>query len=702
MSLSSFEIGEIIKKIGRKPNELEVHLFDAMWSEHCGYKHSKKLLATLPKNKGFLTDQNAGGVEIGDYTVFFKMESHNHPSAVEPYQGAATGIGGIVRDILALGARPIALLNSLKFGELNNGKSKYLLGGVVKGISDYGNSIGVPTVAGEIDFDDCYFETPLVNVMAVGIAKKDEIKTNKAEAGLLLLLIGSHTGKDGLGGASFASKELEEGEDKRICVQVGNPFMKKILIEAMLKILKLSQVKASQDCGAAGILSSTSEMVYKGNGGADLFLDKVHLREQLKPYEIMLSESQERMVVAVEENGITEVLKILDEQDIPYSIIGKTTDNKRYRLFCGNEKLADLPVEALNRAPEYELKEKTENKTFNLPEKDLEIDVKDRFYKIVSSPDFASKEWVYSQFDYTVGNRTVLKPDDSGASALWLHETGQFLGVCVSSDFRKCFFNPEEGAKRVVMDCYRKLISSGFRPLGITDCLNFANPEKPHIADEFVKTIKGLKEISKILDIPVVSGNVSFYNEFNNKEISPSLTIGMVGIAEKQEVLMKKYFQKGDFVYLLGKEMTEEASYGGSLYYKIFYGSLGGEIDCVDFNLELRLAEKIEELNKKRLLEACSNVGKGGLLGTLFKSLRYTGFKGNLINIKDIEKALFGEISGRYIISSKEGISEELKGLPFRFLGKCIGEDICFDGYKFDRNELFSLFDSSIEKQMKA
>ncbi|MCK5177620.1 MAG: phosphoribosylformylglycinamidine synthase subunit PurL, partial [Candidatus Aenigmarchaeota archaeon] len=449
LGLTDFEYDEIKTRLGREPNELETYLFSAMWSEHCGYKHSKKYLSLFPSGGAVAHGENAGGVQVGNHVVVFKVESHNHPSAVEPFQGAATGIGGIVRDILAIGARPIALLDSLNFGKITGNYSKHIFDGVVQGIAHYGNCIGVPTVAGEVGFDESYTDSPLVNVMCVGIVHKDKIRSAKAEAGKIVIAVGSHTGRDGIHGASFASKELNENsKEDRPSVQVGDPFIKKVLIEATLEILELEEVQSCQDFGAAGLLSSSSEMAYRGNCGIDLHLDKVHLREAgMKPWEIMLSESQERMLFVVEPCGVDKVLKIADKYDIPASIIGETTNIDKYKLFWHGEKVADVPPKMLAESirytlseeePEYirqyrelKLAEETDSQTID--------EINEKIEKVVSDPNFASKKWVYRQYDHTVGTRTSLKPGKAGSAGIWLHEEGGVIGLTIDSNGRQVF-----------------------------------------------------------------------------------------------------------------------------------------------------------------------------------------------------------------------------------------------------------------------
>jgi phosphoribosylformylglycinamidine synthase len=769
LNISDYEYDQIKSRLTREPNEVETYLFSAMWSEHCSYKHSRKYLANLPKAGSIGAEENAGGIQIGDQVVVFKVESHNHPSAIEPFQGAATGIGGIIRDIIAVGARPIALLDSLKFGNIKDPNVKHLLDGVVKGISAYGNSIGVPTVAGEIAFDDSYSSSPLVNVMAVGIAHKNDIKTAQAKPGGIVVLIGSHTGRDGIHGASFASKELsDKSREDRPSVQVGDPFMEKILIEATLEILQLPEIICCQDCGAAGLLSSTSEMSFKGNCGIDLYLEKVHLRENgMLPWEIMLSESQERMVFEVTEDGLDKLLAIAKKYDIPASVIGETTDNGLYNLFWHGENVASLPAETLCEGPKYTLTDEepeyineyknkilsttirhaelvsattlsAKNEPYNdgvllsashnleipnavdstLPrnsrfarkQEELQVrdDISQSIKKIVADPSFASKRWVFRQYDHMVGNRTSIKPGQPGASGIWSIENAGILGLTIDSNGKQVFLDPYNGSINTVWEAFRNLVSCGFEPKGITNCLNYGNPEKDEVAYQLVKSIKGMSKACIDMKIPVVSGNVSLYNESPTRRVYPTPTIGMVGYADKFENLIANSFNKGETIFLIGKQIDDNSNIGGSLYQMSLYNFLGGKIDEADTELELQLKELISKLRDKQVLNACVDVSEGGLFGALFEGLMTNncGFTGNLINISNNEIALFGEITGRYLISTNHpddmrSVIEQSK-IPYNELGICNNTNhIEFNGYKIDSKELIELYENSLESEME-
>ena len=493
----------ISKKLNREPNEFELHLFSATYSEHCGYLHSRELLKLLPRTNSIYSSENAGGIKIGKHAILFKMESHNHPCAVEPFNGAATGIGGIVRDVLAMNARPIALCNSLKFGD-----DKRIIEGVVEGISNYGNCIGVPTVSTEVLYNKCFTENPLVNVTAVGIAKFDEIITSSsAYPGLKLMLVGSHTMKDGMGGASFASKKLgDEKKEDKLSIQIANPFMKKKLIEACLEIFAQKLVVTCQDCGAAGILSSTSEVALKSHTGVDIDLAKIHTGDStIKDYEIMLSETQERMLLAVEEEKIPAIIKVLEKYEIPCSVIGDVTASGHYVVRNGRNVLSDLPVDLLVTPP-------------SVPLDFTEMPVEDPAIININSPE------IYTRYDHTVGTRTQLQPDNNPQfNSLYIWEEDCSLGIYTfSSTVSKTY--------EALINAKKEFEKRGFTPKGITNCLNFANPEIPPTMSEFRRTILAIKKFCEETGVPVCSGNVTFYNESSGSKIINMPTFTMVGV----------------------------------------------------------------------------------------------------------------------------------------------------------------------------
>lgn len=729
LGLTRFEYSEIKKRLKRDPNTLELFLFSAAWSEHCGYKHSKKYIETLPKKNSFFSNENSGGIKIGQHIIFFKTESHNHPSAVEPYQGAATGIGGILRDILAMNARPIALLNSLKFGNLDASKNcskeaaarnKYLLNGIVEGISDYGNSTGVPNIGGETGFNDCFNLSPLVNVMAVGIAQKNKVKTSKVKENSYIVLLGPHTGRDGLFGAAFASKDLETNAQNRLSVQIGDPYMKKNIIEATLEILKSKNVNSAQDLGAAGILSSTSEMAAKGNVAIDLYLEKVPLREKnMELYEIMLSESQERMVFGANKKGVDEIKKIAQKYELNADVIGKTRKGNTYNLYYNGVLKASLPLNILVEPPLYNLNPKIQKHKENidhqfLPKENFsKEEIKHKIFKLCAAPEFANKNYIYTQYDSTVGARTFQNPHSIGVAPLYIFEEKKTIGFSMDSTPEKCLINPYVGAFNLIFECYRNAVSSGFEPLGITNCLNFANPKASDVAYQFIKTIEGMKDALNTLKIPVVSGNVSFYNEgLDNSskkiKIYPTPTIGTISLLKFQTPI---YSTTGlnDTIFLIGKKIEKNSATGGSLYQKLFFDFLGGNLDIIDVSLETKLKNAIFKLKSKNLITGAIDVSKGGNFGALlillFNSIKkYSklGFSGNFI--PDIN-LLFGEITGRYLISTqnKNEVQKYLLKLniPYEIMGHTNNTGVLDTGFtKIRLEELNEIYQNSFSRKV--
>lgn len=666
LNISEYEYNEICSRLEREPNDFELSLFSAMWSEHCGYKHSRKLLQNLYRDGAVFCDENAGGIELGEYTVVFKTESHNHPSAVEPFNGAATGIGGIIRDVLAMNARPIAIMNSLKFGTLDNPTNKRLLEGVVDGISAYGNCIGVPNIGGETEFLPCYNEQPLVNVMAVGLVKTDEVKTSKTEAGLNIVLVGSKTGRDGLGGAAFASRELESSEEDRLSVQIADPFTKKKLIEATLEILKLDGVMSCQDCGAAGILSSTSEMGYKSHCGIELRLEKVHtLDDTITPLEIMLSESQERMVFTAIDEELENIFKITNKYELEASLIGQTTNSAKYEIFHNDESKASLPYDILAAAPLYDLKPEALpimeefKKEFN----------KERVFELINDVNFSSKRYIYEQYDHTVQGRSVIAPEQSGVGAFWLYEVGgngKVLGFSMDSNPVDVYQDSYKGTFETLLESYKNLLSAGFKPKGITNCLNFGNPEKPDVAHQFEKTIAAMSDFGKAFKVPVVSGNVSFYNECGNKKIYPTPTMSMMGICDFKDIIKGK-FEAGDKVVLLGSK---------------------GRFNFDEF-------QEIKQWLSNNSLKTCVNITRGGVFGSLFRALERTnlGFIGSFENIDAFDKYL------NCFLVSAENLPQSI---PYQIIGECNNSnEIVIDDLPLNKDELFGIYRTKLGDIMK-
>ena len=661
----------IVKKLKRKPNDFETHLFSAMHSEHCGYLHSKKYLNDFYTNNNF-QNENAGCVQIKDHCIFFKIESHNHPCAIEPYQGSMTGIGGIIRDVLSLGAKPICLLNSLKFGRIKESKTKYYLSEVVRGISDYGNSTGIPVISGETIFNEQFENIPIVNVLAAGIVKADKIKFSSAKENSYIIILGSKTGVDGLGGATFASDVLSENS-KRSSVQIGDPYLKKLLIEATLKINSLNSILACQDLGASGILSSTSELCYKGKCGAKLYLQNVHVQnENITPLEIMLSETQERMAFIVEKTGLEEFKKIADEFELEFSIIGETTEENRYSVFYKDKLLADIPLEALCEPYLYTLK--SLNKKY---EKNIKTyNIKDEFFEMINDENFCSKKYIYSQFDQEVQGRTAFSQKENSIGILYLKEISSFIAFCIETNIDVSAF---DAAIHSFLNLYRKLVSFGFEPLGLTNCLNFSSPDDINVQSDFLETIEALKKLSKDFLIPVVSGNVSFYNETNNYKIPPCATFSMLGAIDDKNKVIKPNIYHNDKIFLLG------------------------DCNCVfpDFSYEINLKNIIFDLYEKKLIHSVKTIDKYGIIGTLLKNSLFYGIGFEISYKKDL---YFKKNLPCYLLLSNHGdLTEELKkyNIPFQYLGKYLGDKIKFDDLVFDLDKINQIYQNKICFEME-
>ena len=621
---------KILKILGRTPTFTELGIFSVMWSEHCSYKNSIAQLKTLPRNGGRLLvaagEENAGLIDIGDdLAVAFKIESHNHPSAVEPYQGAATGVGGIMRDIFTMGARPIASLNSLRFGSLKDARTRFLFDGVVRGIGDYGNSFGVPTVAGEVYFDESYQGNPLVNAMAVGIVNKKHVASATSKGvGNPIMIVGSSTGRDGIHGATFASEEIsEKSEAKRPSVQVGDPFTEKLLLEATLEIIKNDWLIGIQDMGAAGISCSTSEMSAKGESGMKINLSKVPLRERgMTAYEIMLSESQERMLCCVKKGYENRVKEVFEKWDLHCEIIGEVTDDKTLHIDHEGERKATLPPFDLvlggrapvyirdQKEPEY-LKATRKFDQNNLPEPK---DLKETFLNVFSSPNIVSKQWVYHQYDSMVRTNTVVGPG-CDAAVILVKGTNKALAMKTDCNSRYVYLNPKEGTKIAVAESARNIVCSGGVPLGVTNCLNFGNPYKPEVYWQFAQAIAGMGEASRKFDTPVTGGNVSFYNESPEAAVYPTPTIGMVGLVEDLKHITTSYFKdEGDVIYLLGEDKEE---LGGSEYAKVIHNKVAGESPQINLDEEKKLQETLLNLIRKGLIKSAHDISEGGIVSAL-------------------------------------------------------------------------------------
>ena len=627
----------------------------------------------MPREGGKLLvgagEENAGLVDIGDdLAVAFKIESHNHPSAVEPYQGAATGVGGIMRDIFTMGARPIASLNSLRFGSLNDARTRFLFAGVVKGIGDYGNSFGVPTVAGEIYFDESYQGNPLVNAMSIGIVKKNLVASATSKGkGNPVMIVGSSTGRDGIHGATFASEEIsEKSEAKRPSVQVGDPFTEKLLLEATLEIIKNGWLIGIQDMGAAGISCSTSEMSAKGESGMKINLDKVPLREDgMSAYEIMLSESQERMLCCVKKGYEERVKNVFEKWDLNCEIIGEVTDDGLIHVNYEGKEKAVLPSFELvlgGGAPVYhrETKEPAylkDTRAFDFSKLSESGDLKETFRKVFSSPNLVSKRWAYEQYDSTVRTNTITGPGCDSA-VIYIKETNKALAAKTDCNSRYVYLNPKEGTKIAVAESARNIVCSGGIPLAITNCLNFGNPYKPENYWQFKQSIEGMGEACRFFDTPVTGGNVSFYNESPNAAVYPTPTIGMVGLIEDLKYVTTSYFKnENDLIYLIGEDFEE---LGGSEYLKIIHNKVAGDSPKLNLDVEKKVQDSVLDLIKNGLINSAHDVSEGGIISAIaecciINSEKPIGAKVNLPVKSREDFSLFSESQSRIIVSiSKE------------------------------------------------
>ena len=663
MGLSDAEYEKVQRILGRDPNFTEIGIFSVMWSEHCSYKHSKPFLKQFPTTGEHVLmgpGEGAGVVDIGDQqAVVFKVESHNHPSAIEPYQGAATGVGGIIRDIVSIGARPINLLNSLRFGELSEKTNRRLCRGVVAGIGGYGNCIGIPTTAGEIEFDERYDGNPLVNAMCVGVIDHDMIQKGTAKGeGNSVIYVGLKTGRDGIHGATFASEELtEESESKRPSVQIGDPFVGKKLMEATLEAIQYKELVGIQDMGAAGLTSSSSEMAAKGGSGIHLELEKVPVREHgISPYEMMLSETQERMLLVVEKGTEQKFLDLFDYYELDSAVIGKVTNTNRFVLTYEGEVYADIPVEPLaDEAPVYILE--GEKPEYTPETRDYaNIDADDVFTKLLTHPTIASKQYLYSQYDQQVGANTIVKPGLQ-ASVVRVEGTNKAVASTIDGEARYVFNDPYEGGKMVVAEAYRNLIAVGAKPLAMTDCLNYGSPEKKEIYQQLIDSTRGMAEACDVLQTPVVSGNVSLYNETRTSSIFPTPVVGMVGLIEDIDYLNHFQPEAGDTLYLVG---DTKAHFGGSQIEKLLYQRVNHESEHVDLTEEAACGEAIREAVRSGQLSHVQTVGKGGVLITLARMSAY--FDLGIDAVLPFSRELFfSETPGRYIVSVKAGQEFNMK-----------------------------------------
>ncbi len=650
-----------------------------MWNEHCSYKSSRVWLSTLPtKNERVIQGpgENAGVVDIDDGDVaIFKIESHNHPSYIEPYQGAATGVGGILRDVFTMGARPIANLNSIRFGSTDHPKTKHLLNGVVAGIAGYGNCIGVPTVGGEVEFDSCYDGNILVNAMNIGLAKKDKVFYSIASGvGNPVIYVGSKTGRDGIHGASMASQEFDsDSESKKPTVQVGDPFAEKLLLEACLELMKTDSIVSIQDMGAAGLTSSSIEMASKGNIGIELNLNKVPCRETgMTPYEMMLSESQERMLIVLKNGKEKEAEKIFKKWDLDFSVIGQLTDTKKLTLKHNDQIVCDLPISALaDEAPKYERNwiEIKKPEKVDLEKKIKDLNLEQIIKQIVSHPNQANKSWVWEQYDHMVMCDTAQFPGGD-AAVVRVHNSNKAIAASVDCTPRYCNSHPFTGGMQAVCETYRNLCSVGAEPIAITNCLNFGNPEKPEIMGQFVGVIKGMTEACKRLNYPVISGNVSLYNETNGIGINPTPTIGGVGLIKDISNIKNYKFKNVDnLIYVIGK--TNGHLEQSILCYDLLHLKKGPPPE-VNLDDELKNGKIILDLIKNNQVQSVHDVSSGGIILAILEMCISSQFGANVVtNRKDLEriKYLFGEDQSRYIVevnkSEKLNFEQNLKNKKY-------------------------------------
>lgn len=701
LGLTEGEYNRILEIIGRQPTYTEIGIYSVMWSEHCSYKNSIKQLKTLPRSGSRLLveagEENAGLVDIGNgYAIAFKIESHNHPSAVEPFQGAATGVGGILRDIFTMGARPIAALNSLRFGELNDERTKFLLRGVVEGIGHYGNSFGVPTVGGEIYFQDCYQDNPLVNAMAVGIVKSDKTASAASDGvGNPVMIIGSSTGRDGIHGASLlASREFdEETENMRPTVQVGDPFAEKLLLEATLELIEAGVVVGIQDMGAAGISCSTSEMSAKNGLGMNIDLDKVPLRENgMSAYEIMLSESQERMLAVIEKGKENEAIDICAKWDVPMVHIGEVTGDGILNIHRESKKVAEIEADPLvlgGGAPQYDRETKEpeylqETRNYNTQKVADEKPLEGDFWAVLKSPIIASKKWVYEQYDSQVRTNTISIKGD--AAVLRLKEIpGKGIAVTTDCNSRYVYLNPYKGAMAAVAEAARNVVCVGAEPVAITNCLNFGNPYDPEVYWQFKEAIRGMGEACRVLDTPVTGGNVSFHNESKDNAIYPTPTIGMLGIIDDLSKVMSAEFKnEGDIIYLVGNERQEM---GGSEYLKQYSGLVTGEGPELDMQEEKILQNSILNVIRKGVINSAHDVSEGGIAIALAEKAILSGKLACDIQFDEEITAglLFGESQSRVIISvspeNEDDFINKIKPCNIKRLGVVVKDNFLIRDY---------------------
>jgi phosphoribosylformylglycinamidine synthase subunit PurL len=691
--LTRDEYERIVRALGREPNETEIGIFSVMWSEHCSYKSSRIHLKKLPTRGHRVLQgpgENAGAVDIGDgLAAVFKIESHNHPSFIEPYQGAATGVGGIIRDIFTMGARPIALLNALRFGPLDGptgARTRRIMDGVVRGIGGYGNSIGIPTVGGEIAFEEPYAGNPLVNVLCLGVAEADALVKGRASgAGNPVYYVGAKTGRDGIHGATMASAEFDErSAEKRPAVQVGDPFMEKLLLEACLELMKTDALIGVQDMGAAGLTCSTCEMGARGGAGIEIDLQHVPQRETgMTPYEIMLSESQERMLLVVKKGREAEVERIFEKWDLHAAHIGQVTTDGLLRVRDHGRIVAEIPNTALvDEAPVYDRPVTRPAYLDQVPAIDpaalAPVDPADALLRLLAAPTIASKRWVYRQYDTMVRTNTIAQVGTS-AAVVRVKETNRALAISTDGNGRYCYLNPRRGAMLAVAEAARNVACAGAVPIGATNCLNFGNPERPEIMWQLAEAIEGIADACRALDVPITGGNVSLYNETDGKAIYPTPVIGVVGLIEDaSRVLTRVFRHEGDSIILLGEDLEE---LGGGEYLKTIHGLVGGEPPTLDLVREAALQKVVTEAAASGLLQSAHDCSDGGIAVTLAESCFDSGGLGAAIDLTGVSAAmaLFSETASRVVVSVRPAAEADVlrraraEGVPATVIGRAGG-----------------------------
>jgi len=721
------EFEKIKEILGRTPNYTELSIFSVMWSEHASYKNSIKWLKTLPRSgKQLVVDagqENAGMVDVGDgMACVFKIESHNHPCAVEPYQGAATGVGGINRDIFTMGARPVAQLNSLRFGDIDKDRTKWLLKGVVKGIGDYGNAFGVPVVGGEVNFDDCYYSNPLVNAMSVGLMKTSNLVSAISKGvGNPVYIVGSSTGKDGIHGATFASADItEDSADDIPSIQVGDPFQEKLLLEASLEVIKTGAVVGMQDMGAAGIICSTSEMSEKGAHGMKINLDQVPLRQKnMEPFEILLSESQERMLIVVEKGKEKLIEDVFEKWDLNCAIIGEVTEGDRLQFYMHNELVADVPAPFLvlgGGAPVYD-REYTEPayyqkaKEFKIDSIPEQQDLKKIAMHLASHPNIASKKWIYEQYDTMVGTKNMGTNKPADAAIVNIKGTSRAIAMTTDCISRYVYVDPQIGTEIAVSEAARNIACAGGKPLAITNCLNFGNPYNPEVYWQFVGAIKGMGNACKKFDTPVTGGNVSFYNQAqigNTIEpVYPTPTIGMIGLLDKSKRMTLDFKKKYDLIYLLGSSQDDINS---SQYLYSYHNVKLSPAPYFNLDEEYKLQQLLLKLIANKYISSAHDVSDGGLFITLLESAMHRNLGFDILTESEVREDafLFGEAQGRVVVSVDP--TNEVSFIdflvaskyPFSVLGKVTKGDIMIDDIKFGHvSDFKGIYNSVIGDKMK-